>query len=94
MSTPDTLQPKNRRYTGLLNLLFLCFTGGVLLFLLNAPPETTPPLPQDDAHTVFRHMKKKKAEQQCTPCHSAKGTAPLADTHPPPYRCLFCHKRE
>jgi hypothetical protein len=82
---------KNRHL--LYNLLFVLFCGLILLFLLTAPPETTPPLPHDDNHRRFMSMKKKEAEQHCEQCHAPGKEAPLPESHPPKYRCLFCHKR-
>jgi hypothetical protein len=29
----------------------------------------------------------------CLQCHNQEGEMPLPDTHPDPFRCLFCHKR-
>ncbi|MBM9513454.1 hypothetical protein [Desulfogranum marinum] len=75
------------------NILFLVVCGVIFTFLYIAPPETTSPLPHDDDHQQFMHMKKKAAEKQCDQCHSSDGVAPLPDDHPPKYRCLFCHKR-
>jgi hypothetical protein len=77
----------------LYNILFLVICGGLLIFLLNAPPETTSPLPRDDLHKQFFPMKKKDAEKECGVCHDAGKDAPLPDDHPPKYRCLFCHKK-
>ncbi len=74
------------------NLAFLAFCTGLLLFLWNAPPETTIKLPNDEIHARFHHMKKRDAEAFCIKCHNPKGTAPLPKNHPPKYRCLFCHK--
>lgn len=78
----------------LLNAAFILTAGGILLFLLNAPDETTSHLPKDEIHTKFYAIEsKKEAEKTCTDCHSETGDAPLPDGHPPKYRCLFCHKR-
>ncbi len=85
-----TTRQKNILY----NCLFLAGCGGVLLFLLYAPPETTKPLPRDQHHERFIHMKKKEAERFCETCHKPGGEAPLPETHPPKYRCLFCHKQQ
>ena len=53
-----TTKQKNILY----NCLFLVACGGVLLFLLYAPPETTTPLPHDQNHERFMTMTKKEAE--------------------------------
>ena len=37
---------------------------------------------------------KKEAEQFCESCHGPGKQKPLPVTHPPKYRCLFCHKRK
>ncbi len=76
----------------LYNLLFVIVGIGILLFLWNAPPETTKRLPNDATHQRFYHMEKKEAEKFCENCHNPKGEAPLPKDHPPKYRCLFCHK--
>jgi len=75
------------------NIIFLLFCGGVFLFLWQAPPESTSPLPHDDNHEKFFAMEKKEAEKHCDSCHQQNGEAPLPQDHPPKYRCLFCHKR-
>jgi len=81
--------------TMILNIIFLLVGAAILLFLLNAPDETTSRLPLDDTHRRFQSgMSKKEAEKQCGQCHGPKGEAPLPPDHPPPYRCLFCHKRQ
>jgi len=77
----------------LLNLLFAFVGGAVLLFLINAPPETTKKLPHDENHEKFYAMGKKEAEKYCESCHNPEGIAPLPQNHPPKYRCLFCHKK-
>ena len=86
--------PKKSRFR-IINIAFalLCIT--VLLFLLLAPEETTTPLPADEIHLPFHRITaKKEAETHCQPCHGPSGEAPLSEDHPPPYRCLFCHKRD
>ena len=85
-----TTRQKNIFY----NCLFLAGCGGILLFLLFAPRETTKPLPHDQNHERFMTMNKKEAEKFCETCHNPKGEAPLPEMHPPKYRCLFCHKRK
>jgi cytochrome c553 len=77
-----------------LNLCFLIICAGLVAFLLLAPEETTSPLPRDEIHQQFHQIQsKKEAEKGCVGCHETGGEAPLPDTHPDPYRCLFCHKR-
>jgi len=77
-----------------LNLAFLMTCAGLLVFLYLAPEETTSSLPKDETHLEFHHIaSKKEAEKNCIGCHDEGGEAPLPDTHPDPFRCLFCHKR-
>jgi cytochrome c553 len=76
-----------------LNIAFLVTGAAILLFLFNAPEETTAKLPNDAVHSRFQEMKKKEAEKFCAECHSPQGVSPLPEGHPPKYRCLFCHKR-
>jgi hypothetical protein len=90
-SEPKLSKKKNILF---LNILFVVVTGGLLIFLLNAPKETTAYLPKDDNHTKFFAMQKKEAEKFCETCHSEEGDVPLPEGHPPKYRCLFCHKRK
>ncbi|MBB5346523.1 hypothetical protein JWG42_02115 [Desulfoprunum benzoelyticum] len=81
--------------TTILNILFLLVGAAILLFLLKAPEETTSRLPMDDTHRKFQSgISKKAAEKQCGQCHGPGGEAQLPPDHPPPYRCLFCHKRQ
>ena len=85
--------PKRRIKSLYLNIAFLVTGAAILLFLFNAPKETTAKLPSDPDHSRFQSMKKKEAEKFCTECHSPEGGHPLPEGHPPKYRCLFCHKR-
>lgn len=79
----------------LLNIAFVLSCLAILLFLANAPDETTAKLPLDEQHLRFqKDMDKKEAERHCVQCHSPEGEAPLPEGHPPKYRCLFCHKRQ
>lgn len=79
----------------LLNTLFLCGTIALLILLFRAPEETTARLPRDEIHQKFYEIKsKKQAERQCGTCHTATGEYPLPASHPAPYRCFFCHKRQ
>ncbi|MCX5870240.1 MAG: hypothetical protein NTY00_06340 [Deltaproteobacteria bacterium] len=90
--TPTTT---NKRIRPLfLNIAFIVIGGAILVFLFNAPKETTTKLPKDLTHSRFQEMGKKEAEKFCTECHSPKGVSPLPEGHPPKYRCLFCHKRQ
>jgi hypothetical protein len=78
-----------------LNILFLLVALGILLILLKAPEESTAKLPLDDIHRPFQAgMSKKEAELRCGECHGPGTEAALPEGHPPPYRCLFCHKRQ
>jgi len=83
-----------KKKTIVYNILFLLICGGLFLFLWSAPPETTAHLPHDEDHERFTNMGKKEAEKFCTECHAPDKVAPLAEDHPPKYRCLFCHKRD
>jgi cytochrome c553 len=77
------------------NAAFLILCASILIILLKAPEETTSHLPHDENHNRFYAIKdKKEAETYCLNCHAADKEAPLAATHPPKYRCLFCHKRQ
>jgi hypothetical protein len=87
------MQMLTKRKRLLLNLLFIGVCGVIFFFLWSAPPETTKPMPNDDKHQRFMTMKKKEAERFCESCHAPAREAPLSPTHPPKYRCLFCHKR-
>ncbi len=77
----------------LYNIAFVVIVGGIVIFLWNAPPETTARVPKDEIHQRFFPMKKKEAEKHCEKCHNPEGDVPLPEGHPPKYRCLFCHKR-
>lgn len=88
------METKNKRKIWLLNIIFVAVCLGGLLFLLNAPPETTPKLPRDETHQQFFTMDRKEAENFCESCHQPEGVSPLPEEHPPTYRCLFCHKKE
>ncbi len=84
---------KNTAKTFFYNALFIAVCLGIFLILYRAPPETTSFYPKDNDHLPYWNMKKKEAEKHCAQCHSEHGIAPLSENHPPPYRCLFCHKR-
>lgn len=78
-----------------INTAFVLFCLSLLLFLYLAPEETTSPLPGDGVHEKFHLIEsKKEADKLCVECHYEEGPAPLSEDHPPPYRCLFCHKRD
>lgn len=77
-----------------MNSVFVLICGGILVFLLRAPEETTSALPKDEDHINLHTIQgKKEAEKYCGECHDVDKIAPLPDGHPPKYRCLFCHKR-
>ena len=77
-----------------LNIAFFVLSVGLLAFLYLAPEESTSRLPEDQTHIEFHQIKSKKAaEKACVGCHDQDGEVPLPETHPDPYRCLFCHKR-
>ena len=79
----------------LINIGFIIGCAAILIFLLNAPEETTSPLPHDENHNEFFAIESKKdAEKFCLNCHDQAAQAPLPENHPPKYRCLFCHKRK
>lgn len=78
----------------LVNIAFVLSGAAILIFLWNAPDETTAHLPKDDIHAPFHAIEsKKEAEKSCGECHGETGVSPLPPDHPPKYRCLFCHKR-
>jgi cytochrome c553 len=82
-----------RKNRAVYNILFILLCLAILLFLLNAPKETTAKLPHDAQHARFQAMNNnKEAEKFCGECHSPNGQAPLQENHPPKFRCLFCHK--
>jgi hypothetical protein len=85
--------PSKRIRPLFLNIAFIITGAAILLFLFNAPKETTKKLPKDSEHSRFQGMKKKEAEKFCTECHNPEGVLPLPANHPPKYRCLFCHKQ-
>lgn len=87
----EEIKPKKKML--LYNTLFILLCGGILLFLWNAPPETTAKLPKDEDHLKYYSMDKKVAEKECQNCHNPE-KIPLPDQHPPKYRCLFCHKKQ
>lgn len=77
-----------------LNGLFVAACIGLLVFLYLAPEETTTRLPTDDVHQPFHQIESRiEADKLCLQCHNQEGEMPLPDTHPDPFRCLFCHKR-
>ena len=90
------MQPvKPKKKTFIFNIVFVAVCAAILIFLLRAPEETTSFLPHDEIHEPFHHIKsKKEAEKTCLDCHGPEKEAPLAEDHPPKYRCLFCHKRK
>ncbi|NQS71820.1 MAG: hypothetical protein HQQ73_06655 [Desulfobulbaceae bacterium] len=88
-----TAKQKRKIPVWLINLLFVLVCGTVLFFLWQAPPVSTPPLPKNAEHAPFFDQPRKEAEKQCAACHGPEMENPLPDDHPPPHRCLFCHRR-
>lgn len=77
------------------DIIFAVLVVIIVLVLWAAPPETTIKVPADDTHqgleATLEREGKKAAEQVCRSCHNDQDM-PLAENHPPKYRCLFCHK--
>jgi hypothetical protein len=78
--------------------IILIVLGVVIVAALwAAPPQTTSRVPLDQTHAeyydVARSEGKKAAEVFCVDCHNEE-MMPLPEGHPPPFRCLFCHKLE
>ena len=77
------------------DLIFIAIAALIVLVLWAAPPETTIRVPYDDNHRELKATQdregKKKTEEICRTCHNDTDM-PLSKTHPPKYRCLFCHK--
>ena len=65
------------------------------IFFAISGEETTIKVPTDEIHAPFPEMKqtlgKKETEVFCKECHNTE-EMPLSKEHPPPFRCLFCHK--
>jgi len=96
MTVKKNCAMKNKRQSKIwfINAAFIMICVGILVFLFNAPEETTSPLPKDAVHIKFYSIKgKKEAEKFCVECHDTGKISPLPEEHPPKYRCLFCHKR-
>lgn len=72
--------------------LVLCVFG---TFFAISGKTKTKRVPLDEIHTRFYEMVrvdgKKETEKFCKDCHLAE-RMPLPKDHPPPFRCLFCHK--
>jgi hypothetical protein len=78
------------------DIAFIVLIPVVLLCLwLLTTEQTTLRIPRDGDHSeslqTYRTGGKKEAERVCRTCHGDKGI-PLSETHPPKYRCMFCHK--
>jgi hypothetical protein len=77
--------------------LFIALIGVVLAFvLLISGEETTKKVPFDASHrsayeTFRKTGSKSETEKSCESCHN-ETAQPLPQGHPPPNRCLFCHK--
>jgi mono/diheme cytochrome c family protein len=84
-----------KRYRRFIDALLVLAGIAIVIFLLRAPPATTPAMPVDDIHrklvdSAFEQGKK-SAEQHCASCHNPDNIAFTAD-HPAGNRCLFCHR--
>jgi mono/diheme cytochrome c family protein len=84
-----------KRYRRLIDALLLLAGVAIVIFLLRAPPATTPAMPVDDIHrklvdSAFEQGKK-SAEQHCASCHNPDNIA-FTPSHPSGNRCLFCHR--
>lgn len=80
------------------DLLFIALVVLVFgIFFAISGEEKTTRVPQDEIHMKFREMAdtegKKATEKFCKDCHNEENL-PLSEGHPPPFRCLFCHKFE
>ena len=78
------------------DIVFIVFIPVVVLCLwLLTTEQTTLRIPRDGDHSeslqTYGTGGKKEAEQVCRTCHGDEGI-PLSETHPPKYRCMFCHK--
>jgi len=76
--------------------LFVALVVVVLgIFIAISGKEKTTRVPYDDIHAKFYDMLeakgKKETEKYCKECHNQDNIA-LSENHPPPFRCLFCHK--
>lgn len=64
-------------------------------FIAISGEEKTTKVPRDEIHLKFQSMieqdGKKATEKFCKECHNPDQIA-LSAAHPPPFRCLFCHK--
>jgi hypothetical protein len=67
------------------------------IFIAISGEEKTSKVPYDDIHGKFYDIVKvegkKATEKFCKECHNPDNIA-LPAGHPPPFRCLFCHKFE
>lgn len=84
-----------KSYRRLLDLTLVLAAIAIVLVLLQAPPATTPALPDDPIHQPFPPLAaeqgKKAAETSCRTCHNP-AERPFAAGHPGGDRCLFCHR--
>lgn len=76
--------------------LFIALVIGVFaIFIAISGEEKTTRVPFDDIHAEFHETVKvegkKATEKFCKECHNEEKLA-LPGDHPPPFRCLFCHK--
>jgi len=78
--------------------LFIALVAVVFgIFYAISGEEKTIRVPHDEIHGKFFEMVnaegKKETEKFCKECHNPENLA-LPEGHPPPFRCLFCHKFE
>lgn len=78
------------------DVIFLAIVVAVFgTFFAISGEGTTVRVPYDDIHAqyypVIKQQGKKAAEVFCKECHNEE-KMPFSENHPPPIRCLFCHK--
>jgi hypothetical protein len=78
--------------------LFVALVAVVFgIFFAISGEEKTTRVPHDEIHAKFFEMVnlegKKETEKFCKECHNPQNLS-LPEGHPPPFRCLFCHKFE
>ena len=84
---------RKKRKIWLLNLLFLLVGAGILFLLWLAPPASTPVIAIVVEVCRLLSGSSCAAELECLARDGPEMSNPLPKQHPPPYRCLFCHRR-